>query len=76
MYIESGIIGVIVGAAGTVIGGLIAMLIGRRVTEPRPFLAFAGGMMIAVMVIFMCADRLYQPLLKRLSRPKKQTNTR
>ncbi len=30
-----------------------------------------GGAMIAVMVIFMCADKLYQPLLKRLSRRHK-----
>lgn len=26
-----------------------------------------SGMMIAVMVIFMCADRLYQPMLRRIS---------
>ena len=53
MYIESGILGVVVGAAGTVLGGIIAMLIGGRVKEPRPFLAFAGGMMIAVVFFDM-----------------------
>lgn len=30
-----------------------------------------GGTMIAVMVIFMCADKLYQPLLKRFSSHRK-----
>ncbi len=53
MYVESVILGSVVGAAGTAAGGLIAMLIGRRVTEPRPFLAFAGGMMIAVVFFDM-----------------------
>lgn len=53
MYTESVILGSVVGAAGTAAGGLIAMLIGRRVTEPRPFLAFAGGMMIAVVFFDM-----------------------
>ena len=48
MFIESAVIGVVVGALGTVAGGLLALLIGKRVKEPRPFLAFAGGMMIAV----------------------------
>ena len=56
MYFESGIIGVIVGALGTVVGGFIALLIGRRVTEPRPFLAFAGGMMIAVVFFDMLIE--------------------
>ncbi len=53
MYIESALLGSVVGAAGTVAGGLIAMLIGRRITEPRPFLAFAGGMMVAVVFFDM-----------------------
>ncbi len=48
MYIESAVIGVVVGALGTIAGGLLAMLIGKHVKEPRPFLAFAGGMMVAV----------------------------
>ena len=56
MYIESGILGVVVGAAGTVLGGIIAMLIGSRVKEPRPFLAFAGGMMIAVVFFDMLIE--------------------
>ena len=48
MYIESAVIGVVVGALGTIAGGLLALLIGKHVKEPRPFLAFAGGMMVAV----------------------------
>ncbi len=56
MYIESGIIGVVVGALGTIIGGALAMLIGGRVKEPRPFLAFAGGMMIAVVFFDMLIE--------------------
>ena len=46
MYVQSGIIGCVVGATGTLIGGVIALLIGKKVTEPRPFLAIAGGMMM------------------------------
>ncbi len=53
MYFQSGIIGGVVGAAGTLIGGVIAMLIGKKVTEPRPFLAVAGGMMTAVVFFDM-----------------------
>ena len=53
MYIESALLGSVVGAAGTAAGGIIALLIGRRVTQPRPFLAFAGGMMIAVVFFDM-----------------------
>ena len=53
MYFESGIIGCIVGTAGTVLGGVVAMLIGKRLSEPRPFMAFAGGMMIAVVFFDM-----------------------
>jgi len=56
MYIESGILGVVVGAAGTVLGGVLAMVIGGRVKEPRPFLAFAGGMMIAVVFFDMLME--------------------
>jgi len=56
MYIESGILGVVVGALGTVIGGALAMLIGGRVREPRPFLAFAGGMMMAVVFFDMLIE--------------------
>jgi len=53
MYIESAAIGVIVGALGTIAGGLLALLIGKRLKEPRPFLAFAGGMMVAVVFFDM-----------------------
>lgn len=56
MYIESGILGVAVGALGTVIGGVLAMLIGGKVKQPRPFLAFAGGMMIAVVFFDMLIE--------------------
>lgn len=56
MYTESVILGSVVGAAGTALGGLVAMLIGRRVTEPRPFLAFAGGMMVAVVFFDMLIE--------------------
>lgn len=56
MYVQSGIIGCIVGATGTLIGGIIAMLIGKKVTEPRPFLAIAGGMMIAVVFFDMLIE--------------------
>lgn len=48
MLLESSIIGIIVGASGTLIGGLIALFIGKKVSEPRPFLAFAGGIMVAI----------------------------
>jgi ZIP family zinc transporter len=53
MYIESAVIGVVVGALGTIAGGLLALLIGKRLKEPRPFLAFAGGMMVAVVFFDM-----------------------
>lgn len=56
MYIESGVLGIVVGALGTVIGGALALLIGSRVREPRPFLAFAGGMMIAVVFFDMLLE--------------------
>ncbi len=56
MYIQSGIIGGVVGAAGTALGGVIAMIIGKRVSEPRPFLAVAGGMMIAVVFFDMLIE--------------------
>lgn len=56
MYLISGVLGSIVGAVGTVIGGLLAMLIGKRVQEPRPFLAFAGGMMVAVVFFDMLLE--------------------
>jgi ZIP family zinc transporter len=53
MFIESTLIGVVVGALGTVAGGLLALFIGHRLKEPRPFLAFAGGMMVAVVFFDM-----------------------
>lgn len=53
MYVQSGIIGCIVGAAGTLLGGVLALLIGKRMSEPRPFLAIAGGMMTAVVFFDM-----------------------
>lgn len=56
MYLESGVLGVVVGALGTVLGGVIALLIGKRVKEPRPFLAFAGGMMVAVVFFDMLLE--------------------
>jgi ZIP family zinc transporter len=56
MYLISGILGSIIGAVGTVIGGLLAMLIGKRAQEPRPFLAFAGGMMVAVVFFDMLLE--------------------
>lgn len=56
MYLISGMLGSIVGAAGTIIGGLLAMLIGKRAQEPRPFLAFAGGMMVAVVFFDMLLE--------------------
>ncbi len=56
MYLESGVLGVVVGALGTLLGGILALLIGRRVREPRPFLAFAGGMMVAVVFFDMLIE--------------------
>jgi ZIP family zinc transporter len=56
MYLLSGIIGSIIGAVGTIIGGLLAFLIGKRAREPRPFLAFAGGMMVAVVFFDMLLE--------------------
>lgn len=56
MFIESALIGVVVGAVGTVAGGLLALLIGKRLKEPRPFLAFAGGMMVAVVFFDMLIE--------------------
>ncbi len=56
MYVQSGIIGCIVGATGTLIGGVIALFIGKKVTEPRPFLAIAGGMMVAVVFFDMLIE--------------------
>jgi ZIP family zinc transporter len=53
MYVQSGIIGCIVGTAGTLLGGVIAMFTGKRVAEPRPFLAIAGGMMTAIVFFDM-----------------------
>lgn len=53
MYVQSGIIGCIVGATGTFLGGVIALLISRKVSEPRPFLAIAGGMMVSVVFFEM-----------------------
>ncbi len=56
MYLISGIIGSVIGAVGTIIGGLLALLIGKRIKEPRPFLAFAGGMMVAVVFFDMLLE--------------------
>lgn len=56
MFLTSGILGSVIGAAGTVIGGLLALLIGKRAREPRPFLAFAGGMMVAVVFFDMLLE--------------------
>ncbi len=56
MFVESAAIGVIVGSLGTVAGGLLALLIGKRLKEPRPFLAFAGGMMVAVVFFDMLIE--------------------
>jgi len=56
MFIKSAVIGVIVGALGTIAGGLLALLIGKRLKEPRPFLAFAGGMMVAVVFFDMLIE--------------------
>lgn len=53
MYVQSGVIGCIVGASGTLLGGALAMLIGKKMSDPRPFLAIAGGMMIAVVFFDM-----------------------
>ncbi len=53
MYVQSGIIGCIVGATGTFLGGVIALLISRKMNEPRPFLAIAGGMMVSVVFFEM-----------------------
>lgn len=56
MYLISGILGSIVGAVGTIIGCVIALLIGKRAREPRPYLAFAGGMMVAVVFFDMLLE--------------------
>ncbi len=56
MYLISGILGSFIGAVGTIIGGLLALFIGKRAHEPRPFLAFAGGMMVAVVFFDMLLE--------------------
>ncbi|MDD5017003.1 MAG: ZIP family metal transporter [Eubacteriales bacterium] len=56
MYIESALLGSVVGTAGTVLGGIIAMLIGKRVKASRPYLAFAGGLMVAVVFFDMLIE--------------------
>lgn len=56
MYLLSAILGSVVGAVGTALGGVLALLIGKRASEPRPFLAFAGGMMIAVVFFDMLLE--------------------
>ena len=56
MYLQSALLGGIVGMAGTVLGGVIALLIGKRVKESRPFLAFAGGLMVAVVFFDMLIE--------------------
>jgi len=56
MYFISLCLGTVVGAAGTVLGGAAAMLIGKRSTEPRVFLAFAGGLMVSVVVFEMLME--------------------
>ena len=53
MYFQSVLMGAVVGTAGTVLGGVIAMIIGKRVKASRPFLAYAGGLMIAVVFFDM-----------------------
>ncbi len=56
MYFISLCLGTVVGAAGTVLGGAAAMLIGKRSAEPRVFLAFAGGLMVSVVVFEMLME--------------------
>ena len=58
MYTESILLGAVVGTAGTVLGGVIALLIGRRFSAPRPFMAFAGGMMAAVVFFDMFVESI------------------
>lgn len=53
MYVVSLCLGVAVGAVGTVLGGVAALLIGKRAPEPQLFLGFAGGMMVAVVFFDM-----------------------
>lgn len=56
MYLQSALIGCIVGAAGTVIGGIFAILISSRIKSSLPFMAFAGGIMISVVFFDMFAQ--------------------
>ena len=49
MYLESTLLGALVGSVGTAVGGLLAIAIGqRRADLPRLLMAFAGGVMTAV----------------------------
>jgi ZIP family zinc transporter len=49
MYLQSTLMGALVGSAGTAVGGLLAIAIGqRRADLPRLLMAFAGGVMSAV----------------------------
>lgn len=56
MYLTSALLGAVVGAAGTVVGGMLAMLFGKRETLSRPLMSFAGGMMIAVVFFDMLIE--------------------
>ncbi len=58
MYLESAIMGCIVGAAGTVIGGILAMVISSRIKSSLPFMAFAGGIMISVVFFDMFSESI------------------
>jgi len=61
---QSNPLGVLIAAlflGGVRLGSLGGLMIDAGI--PREL----GGMMIAIMVIFMCAEKLYQPLLRRLA---------
>ena len=53
MYLKSVILGALVGAAGTALGGVLAVLTGRRAGLPRQLMGFAGGVMTAVVIVDM-----------------------
>lgn len=56
MYLESLFLGAFVGTAGTMLGGAAAVFFGKRASDPRTFLSFAGGMMVAVVFFDMLAE--------------------
>lgn len=56
MLLTSALLGCVIGAAGTALGGVLALLIGKKSDLSRPLMAFAGGLMIAVVFFDMLTE--------------------